>query len=250
MGTRTSYSHTLFVLLPLLLAMVPESTQLHSSQTWSLLKIQQLLNYPAVLSTWRNDTDFCYGGDYKTGNSFVECYGDSMTQLHVIGPAAGAAPLPKTFSVDAFFTTLSRLPDLRVLTLTGLGLWGPLPGKVSRLVALEIVNVSRNFLYGELPEGVSRLGNLQTLIADDNMLAGVAREAAVAGRAQPPEQLAAGGAAGVRQRHGVAPVAANNLSGDVPDLSALENLQAVDLAYDLISLPLASSALSSLLPTT
>jgi Leucine-rich repeat (LRR) protein len=239
MGTRRSYSysHTLSVLLPLLLAMVPESTQLQSSQRWSLLKIQQLLNHPPELSTWRNDTDFCYGGDYKTGNAFVECYGDSVTQLHVIGPAAGAPAVPRTFSVDAFFTTLSRLPDLRVLTLTGLGLWGPLPGKVSRLVALEIVNVSRNFLYGELPEGLSRLGNLQTLVADDNMISGelpawLGRLPSLAVLSLRNNSLRGALPQSVSDMGSLRSLAlaANNLSGEVPDLSALRNLQAVDLA--------------------
>ncbi|TVU41550.1 hypothetical protein EJB05_15078 [Eragrostis curvula] len=238
MATRRSCSHTLFILLPLLLAMVPESTQLQSSQTWSLLKIQQLLNYPPVLSTWRNHTDFCYGGDYKTPSAFVECYGDSVTQLHIIGPGgAPPPPLPKTFSIDAFFTTLSRLPDLRVLTLTGLGLWSPLPAKVSRLAALEIVNVSGNYLYGELPEGLSRLQNLQTLIADDNLLSGelppwLGKLPSLAVlslrnnslRGALPESVA--DMASLRSLT----LACNNLSGEVPDLSALKSLQVVDLA--------------------
>ncbi|XP_062189569.1 probable inactive leucine-rich repeat receptor-like protein kinase At3g03770 [Phragmites australis] len=233
---RRSCSHSLLILLPLLLAMVPESTQLQSSQTWSLLKIQQLLNYPPVLSNWRNDTDFCYGGDYKTASAFVECYGDSVTQLHIIGPDGGP-PLPKTFSIDAFFTTLSRLPDLRVLTLTGLGLWGPLPGKVSRLAALEIVNVSSNYLYGQLPEGLSRLGNLQTFIADYNMLSG--ELPGWLGRLPSLAVLSLGN----NSLQGALPesvsdmaslrslsLASNNLSGNLPDLSALTNLQVIDLA--------------------
>ncbi|KAG2640155.1 hypothetical protein PVAP13_2KG072500 [Panicum virgatum] len=233
---RRSSRHSLLILLPMLLAMVPESTQLQSSQTWSLLKIQQLLNYPPVLSTWANHTDFCYGGDYKTASAFVECYGDSVTQLHIIGPG-GAPPLPKTFSIDAFFTTLSRLPDLRVLTLTGLGLWGPLPGKVSRLASLEIVNISGNYLYGQLPEGLSRLGNLQTFIADDNMLSGelpgwLGKLPSLAvlslrnNSLQGPLPESVGDMASLRSLT----LASNNLSGAVPDLSALRNLQVVDLA--------------------
>ncbi|KAL6880599.1 hypothetical protein ACP4OV_012164 [Aristida adscensionis] len=235
MASSGRHSLLVFLLLPLLMAMAPVSTPLQSSQTWSLLKIQQLLNYPPVLSNWRNRTDFCYGGDYKTASAFVECYGDSVTQLHIIG--GGAPPLPRTFSLDAFFTTLSRLPDLRVLTLTGLGLWGPLPAKVSRLAALEIVNVSGNYLYGELPEGLSRLGNLQTLIADDNLLSGELpgwlgrlpslavlslRNNSLQG-ALPPSVAAM---ASLRSLT----LAANNLSSDLPDLSALKNLQVIDLA--------------------
>jgi hypothetical protein len=216
--------------------MVPESTQLQSSQTWSLLKIQQLLNYPAVLSTWTNHTDFCYGGDYKTASAFVECYGDSVTQLHIIGPG-GAPPLPKTFSIDAFFTTLTRLPDLRVLTLTGLGLWGPLPGKVSRFASLEIVNVSGNYLYGALPEGLSRLGNLQTFIADDNMLSGelpgwLGKLPSLAVLSLRNNSLQGGLPESVGDMGSLRSLvlASNNLTGGVPDLSALKNLQVVDLA--------------------
>ncbi|CAN6165231.1 unnamed protein product [Urochloa humidicola] len=233
---RRSCRHPLLILLPLLLAMVPESTQLQSSQTWSLLKIQQLLNYPPVLSTWANHTDFCYGGDYKTPSAFVECYGDSVTQLHIIG-SGGAPPLPKTFSIEAFFTTLTRLPDLRVLTLTGLGLWGPLPGKVSRLASLEIVNVSGNYLYGELPDGLSRLGNLQTFIADDNLLSGelpswLGKLPSLAvlslrnNSLQGPLPESIGDMAALRSLT----LAGNNLTGGVPDLSGLKNLQTVDLA--------------------
>ncbi|KAG2631866.1 hypothetical protein PVAP13_2NG050800 [Panicum virgatum] len=235
---RRSCRHSLLILLPLLLAMVPESTQLQSSQTWSLLKIQQLLNYPPVLSTWANHTDFCYGGDYKTASAFVECYGDSVTQLHIIGPGgAGAPPLPKTFSIDAFFTTLSRLPDLRVLTLTGLGLWGPLPGKVSRLASLEIVNISGNYLYGQLPEGLSRLGSLQTFIADDNMLSGelpgwLGKLPSLAVLSLRNNSLQGPLPESVRDMGSLRSLtlASNNLSGAVPDLSALKNLQVVDLA--------------------
>jgi hypothetical protein len=51
-----------------------------------------------------------------TGSAAVLCYGDTVTQLHIAG-AAGAPPLPRNFSIGAVVTTLSRLPDLKVLTL-------------------------------------------------------------------------------------------------------------------------------------
>ncbi|KAF0907902.1 hypothetical protein E2562_022295 [Oryza meyeriana var. granulata] len=218
------------------MAMVPGSTQLQASQTWSLLKIQRLLNYPAVLSHWHNYTDFCYGGDYKTTSAFVECYGDSVTQLHIIG-GGSAPPLPKTFSIDSFFTTLSRLPDLRVLTLTGLGLWGPLPGKLSRFASLEIVNVSGNYLYGELPLALSRLGNLQTFIADDNMLSGelpgwLGSLPVLAVLSLRNNSLEGTVPESVRDMPSLRSLvlASNNLSGNLPDLSGVKNLQVVDLA--------------------
>ena len=54
-------------------------------------------------------TDFCYDGDYKTTSTFVECYGDSVTLLHIMGPSAGVPPLPKTSSIDASGTTRCRV---------------------------------------------------------------------------------------------------------------------------------------------
>lgn len=241
-------THALLLLLSVaaaaLAALAPGATALQASQAWSLLKLRQLLGDPPALSSWRNSTDFCYGGDYKTASAFVECYDDSVTQLHIIGdPSAGAArPLPKTFSIDAFFTTLSRLPDLKVLTLTNLGLWGPLPGnKISRLASLEIVNVSSNYLYGELPRGLSRLPNLQTLVADNNMLSGGFPDWLSGGEKLP---LLAVLSLRNNSLSGTLPesvvkampslrtlvLASNNISGNLPDLSALEHLQVVDMA--------------------
>jgi hypothetical protein len=72
-------------------------------------------------------TDFCgSGGDAMgpVGLAAVLCYGDTVTQLHIVGAAgAGAPPLPRNFSIGVVVTTLSRLPDLKVLTLSGLELW-------------------------------------------------------------------------------------------------------------------------------
>ncbi|KAF7008571.1 hypothetical protein CFC21_023300 [Triticum aestivum] len=235
--------HALLILLSVAsLALLPGATPLQASQAWSLFKLRQLLGDPPVLGTWHNYTDFCYGGDYKTASALVECYEDSVTQLHIMGdPGARGRPLPATFSIDAFFTTLSRLPDLKVLTLTNLGLWGPLPGgKISRLQKLEIVNVSSNYLYGELPRGLSRLGSLQTLVADHNMLGGK-----LPGWLKDMPLLAV---LSLRNNtlQGTLPeslkdmpslrslvLASNNLSGNLPDLD-LKNLQVIDMANNAL----------------
>lgn len=241
MGGIHGHGHALLILLSVAsLSLLPGATPLQPSQAWSLFKLRQLLGDPPVLGTWRNYTDFCYGADYKTASAFVECYEDSVTQLHIMGdPGSRARPLPTTFSIDAFFTTLSRLPDLKVLTLTNIGLWGPLPGKISRLQKLEIVNFSSNYVYGELPRGLSQLASLQTLVADDNMLGG-----------NLPGWLGGGGVpllAVLSLRNntlqGTLPeslkdmpslrslvLASNNLSGNLPDLSGLKNLQVIDMA--------------------
>ncbi|VAI23053.1 unnamed protein product [Triticum turgidum subsp. durum] len=210
---------------------------LQASQTWTLLKVQHLLGRPPALRHWRRTTDFCGGGGTVAPSASVVCYGDTVTQLHVEGAAQGAPPLPLNFSLGALVTTLSRLPDLRVLTLSGLGLWGPLPGKLERLAGLEIVNMSRNYLYGPIPRGLSRLQGLQTLILDDNMIGGeVPGWVGTALPALAVLSLRNNSLAGaVPESLGRAPslrslvLASNNLSGNLPDMRGLASLQVLDV---------------------
>ncbi|KAG8098494.1 hypothetical protein GUJ93_ZPchr0013g36551 [Zizania palustris] len=226
----------LLVFLPVMLALLPGgSSQLQPSQAWSLLKIQQLLSHPPVLSHWSRSTDFCGGNGSVAPSVAVVCYGDTVTQLHIAG-APGAPPLPMNFSLGTFVTTLSRLPDLKVLTLSGLGIWGPLPGKIGRLAGLEILNMSGNYLYGGVPSGLSWLRGLQTLILDDNLLAGEVPEwigelpllAVLSlrnnslGGAVP---ASVGSMASLRSLV----LAWNNLTGNLPDMSGLTNLQVIDV---------------------
>ncbi|CDY50661.1 BnaC05g48050D [Brassica napus] len=154
------------LLLVLLLSSINETTQLQSSQSQTLLRLQQLLYYPKVLTSWNNFTDFC--NSEPNSSLTVVCYEDSITQLHITGDRRGHM-LPKSFSIDSFVTTLAKLPDVKVLTLVSLGLWGRLPDKINRLSSLEILNVSSNFLFGPVPHELSSLASLQTLILDENI---------------------------------------------------------------------------------
>lgn len=230
-----SSSHFLLIFLSVLLALLPETMQLQPSQTWTLFKIQQLLNHPPMLSHWRRTTDFCGGGGTMAPSATVVCYGDTVTQLHIAG-AEGAPPLPMNFSFGAFVTTLSRLPDLKVLTLSGLGLWGPLPGKIGRLASLEIVNMSGNYLYGDIPRGLSRIGSLQTLILDNNMMSGEVPEwigtlplLAVLSLRNNSLEGAVPESLGSMPSLRSLVLASNNLSGNLPDMSGLTNLQVIDV---------------------
>ncbi|KAJ1293256.1 hypothetical protein BS78_01G054200 [Paspalum vaginatum] len=230
--------HLLLIFFSVLLALPPETTQLQPSQVWALIKIQQLLNGPPMLRHWRRSTDFCGGGGGSmgpAGSAAVLCYGDTVTQLHIAG-AAGAPPLPRNFSIGAVVTTLSRLPDLKVLTLSGLGLWGPLPGKLARHAALEIVNVSGNYLSGDIPRGMSRLVGLQTLVLDDNMLGGevpawigALPSLAVLSLRNNTFQGAVPESVGSMPSLRSLVLASNNLSGNLPDMSRLTNLQVLDV---------------------
>ncbi|KAL5219566.1 hypothetical protein ABZP36_020250 [Zizania latifolia] len=226
----------LLVFLPVLLALLPGgSSQLQSSHARSLLKIQQQLNHPPVLSHWRRSTDFCGGNGSVAPSVAVVCYGDTVTQLHIAG-APGAPPLPMNFSLGAFVTTLSRLPDLKVLTLSSLGLWGPLPGKIGRLAGLEILNMSGNYLYGGVPSGLSWLRGLQTLILDDNLLAGEVPEwigelplLSVLSLRNNSLGGAVPASVGIMASLRSLVLAWNNLTGNLPDMSGLTNLQVIDV---------------------
>lgn len=160
---------SMFLVFVTLLLSLHHTEQLQSSQPQTLLRIKRLLNFPTTLSSWKSNTDFC--SPESNSSQTVVCYGDTITQLHIIGETR-APLLPKNFSIDSFITTLARLPHLKVLTLVSLGIWGPLPGKIARLPSLEIVNMSSNFLYGSIPQELSSLSSLQTLILDDNMFSG------------------------------------------------------------------------------
>ena len=192
---------------------INHSEQLQTSQVQTLLRIQRLLNFPVVLSSWNNNTDFC--NTESNSSSTVICYEGSITQLHIIGNK-GVPLLPRNFSLDSFVTTLVKLPDLKVLALVSLGLWGTLPGKIARLSSLEIFNVTSNFLYGSIPQELSSLTSLQTLILDDNMFAG-----------QLPDWL------GSLPVLTVLSLKKNSFNGSLPSaLSNLENLRVLALSHN------------------
>ncbi|XP_042476659.1 probable inactive leucine-rich repeat receptor-like protein kinase At3g03770 [Macadamia integrifolia] len=231
MANATYPSYHLLVFIVFLL--IPHSNQLQSSHAHTLLRIKLLLNFPKVLRSWNENTDFC--NTDPNPNLTVVCYEETITQLHIIGNR-GTPSLPRNFSIDSFFTTLVRLPSLKVLSLVSLGLWGPLSGKISRLSSLEILNVSSNFLSGTIPREISSMGNLQTLILDDNMFTNNVpdwlgelsilavlslKNNSLSGHL--PKSL------GTMENLRVLSVSMNRLSGPVPDLSRLTNLQVLDL---------------------
>lgn len=220
---------TVFAFLFVVLIPVSCKEQLQSSQVHTLLRIKSLLNSPPSLSSWNNETNFC------NSEPSVVCYEESITQLHIVGET-GAQRLPTNFSIDSFFTTLIKLPSLKVLTLVSLGLWGPLPSKSVHLSSLEIVNLTSNFFEGHIPQFISSFQSLQTLILDSNNFSG-----------RLPDGLGSLSSLAVlnvnnNSLRGPLPNSLKNLenlrvlvlsnnkfSNDVPDLSSLTHLQVLDL---------------------
>lgn len=220
-------------LLVVFLSILHPSEQLQSSQAQTLLRIQRLLNNPPVLSSWNDATDFC---NLEPNSSLtVVCYERSVTQLHIIG-STNTPPLPQSFSMDSFVTTLVRLPNLKVLTLASLGLWGSFTGKIARLSSIEIFNVSSNFINGSIPHELSSLTNLQTLILDGNMFVGPVPDwfgtlptlSVLSLRRNSFNGSLPGSFSGLETLRVLA-LSHNRFCGKVPDLSALTNLQVLDL---------------------
>ncbi|CAB4302428.1 unnamed protein product [Prunus armeniaca] len=203
MAKLVCHSHLLLLII-VFLSLHPSSQLQQHTQSQTLLKIQQLLNYPSALTSFShrsNIRDFCK--IEPTPSLTLSCYEGNITQLHIIGNN-GFPPLPRDFSADYFFATLVGLPSLKVLSLVSLGLRGPMPASIGHLSSLEILNVSTNYLSGTVPLQLSYLRNLQTLILDHNKFTG-----------QVPRWLSS------------LPVLA--VLWEVPDLRNLTNLQVLDL---------------------
>ncbi|KAJ8528926.1 hypothetical protein K7X08_030666 [Anisodus acutangulus] len=221
------------LVLFLVLISIRYSEQLQSSQVQALVRIQHLLNYPAALNSWNNDTDFCKIEPSSTVT--VVCYEQSITQLHIIG-RKGTSPLPRNFSIRSFLTALAKLPTLKVLRLVSLGLWGPVPAKLSRLSALEILDLSSNYLHSGIPQTVSSLTDLQTLVLDGNRLTGRIPDGlgslpVLAVLSVKSNSLDGPLPDSLRDLNNlrILSLSRNKFSGDVPDLSSLENLQVLEL---------------------
>lgn len=157
--------------------------QLAPSETRILFQVQKLLEYPGVLQGWTNWTNFCY---LPSSPSFkIVCTNNRVTELTVVGNKSSPAHSPKPgkflvskqtlsskFNIDTFFTTLTKLSNLKVLSLVSLGLWGRLPSKINRFWSLEVLNISLNFIHGEIPQQITSMKNLKSIVLADNLFNG------------------------------------------------------------------------------
>lgn len=175
--------------------------QLPSSQTYSLFRIRQQLEFPPVIESWNRRTNFC--SLPPTPSLTIVCTQDRVTELTIVGGkrppsstksfAVSSYTLSSNFSINALFATVSKFSSLEVLSLVSLGIWGELPSKINRLSFLRVLNLTSNSVYGQLPVKISSLPNLQTLVLHDNLL-----------------------------------------NGSVPDLSGVKTLQELDMANNLL----------------
>lgn len=162
--------------------------------------------------------------------------------------------LSESFSIDSFVTTLTRLTNLKALSLVSLGIWGPLPDKIHRLSSLQLLDLSSNFIFGSIPAQLSRISNLQSLALDSNFFNGTV-----------PTWLASNlTVLSLKNNHlkGEFPfsisqittltdlaLAHNELSGKLPNLETLSSLHLLDLRENNFDskLPLMPKSLATIL---
>lgn len=205
-----------YVFSLLVFSLILYSDQLQPSQYQALLRIKKQLNFPAEVSSWSENTDFC--NSEPNPSLTLGCYEDSVTQLHIEGNSV-FPQLSEDFSTVTFFSNLLSLPNLKVLSLVSLGLTGKLPSIIGNMSSLEIVNVSSNYFEGSIPTEISHLKNLQSLIMDHNIFTG-----------QLPNWL------GALPVLAVLSIKNNSLSGSLPSsLSSLETLRSLALSSNQLS---------------
>lgn len=159
--------------------------QLTPSETRILFQVQKLLENPQVLQGWTNWTNFCYLP--PSPSLKIVCSDNHISELTIVGNKSSPSRLPKpasgkflvsrqtlseSFSIDSFFTVVTKLSSLRVLSLEFLGLWGPLPSKINRFWSLQVLNISSNFIYGEIPQSITSVKTLRSLVLADNLFNG------------------------------------------------------------------------------
>ncbi|XP_009360378.2 probable LRR receptor-like serine/threonine-protein kinase At1g14390 [Pyrus x bretschneideri] len=164
-----------FLFLTLSISPPVSTAQLTPTEVRILFQVRKLLEYPEALRGWTNWTNFCFLP--PSPSLTIVCTNNRLTELTVIGNKTKTSPpkqstLSKSFSIDSFFTMLTKLSNLKSLSLVSLGLWGPLPPKINRFWSLETLNLSSNSISGEIPASLGSIKNLTSINLADNFLNG------------------------------------------------------------------------------
>ncbi|KAL2611070.1 hypothetical protein R1flu_022762 [Riccia fluitans] len=154
---------------------------LPSSQILGLLQLQNALESPPALNGWYTWSDFCHLT--PSPNLNIVCENGTLTELRIVGDKLSPSAvqdynnqtdsrLSASFSSDTLTEALMKLPNLTVLELVSLGMWGPLPTKLDNLVNLRVLNFSSNYFFGDVPLSISNLDSLEVVALDNNLLNG------------------------------------------------------------------------------
>jgi len=177
-----------FSLLLLLLSPVAISQKCNPQDKKALLQIKKELNNPKSLSSWNPRKNCC---DWI----FIHCDGTTSRVIWLAiqfdsgvpdpefsGPISSSVgnltylerlefnQLPKiTGQIPA---TISKLKNLKYLTISGTNVAGPTPSFLGQLKNLELLDLHSNKLTGSIPSSLSQLTNLKQLFLHDNKLSG------------------------------------------------------------------------------
>ncbi|XP_020232054.1 probable LRR receptor-like serine/threonine-protein kinase At1g14390 [Cajanus cajan] len=177
------YFSYLFPAIILVLLTPSSVAQITTSENRILFQVQKLLEYPQVLQGWNRWTNLCFLP--PSPSLKIVCTNGHVTELTIIGNKSSPSShthkaaswtslqtLSGRFSIDSLFKAMTKLSNLKVLSLVSLGLWGPLPAKINRFWSLEVLNISSNFIYGEIPQSITSMRNLRSLVLVDNLFNG------------------------------------------------------------------------------
>ncbi|KAL0538944.1 hypothetical protein IC582_023115 [Cucumis melo] len=109
--------------------------------------------------------------------------------------------------------------SLAFLRLNDNRLSGPIPQSFGELVCLKRVSLSNNKLEGTIPSSLGRLSSLSELYLDRNRFSG-----------QIPKSL------GQLSQLILLNLSHNFIKGPLPEMSSLQNIQTIDLSYNLLNL--------------
>jgi Leucine-rich repeat (LRR) protein len=103
------------------------------------------------------------------GYGFVRRLSDlsDLTQLQLLDLRNDGLNLAKTVAIPE---SLGKLPNLKVLALSGNDFIGPIPESFKQLGNLVTLDLSRNQLSGIIPNSLGQLGKLETLDLSGNQL--------------------------------------------------------------------------------
>ncbi|EFJ17287.1 hypothetical protein SELMODRAFT_115037 [Selaginella moellendorffii] len=161
----------------LLLVLAVEGSSLPPSQVHSVLRLQRLLGYPSALA--HIDSNATQGLDLcgippspvfnLSCNSSAGSFSSTIVSIQILG---NATSLSRDFSMETLGNLLSALPELEILGLVHLGLWGSIPPKLDHLQSLRVLDLSENSISGALPDRLRALSRLEILQLKDNRLNG------------------------------------------------------------------------------
>ncbi|KEH41286.1 putative leucine-rich repeat-containing, plant-type, leucine-rich repeat domain, L [Medicago truncatula] len=176
----------LFLLLILLSHVASSlSEECHPQDKRTLLQIKKELNNPTLLSSWKPHTNCCdsswYGVICAPSNNRVYSLLIEMNEdlASPFPPSIGNLPYLESLLLyqlpnltGSIPRSITKLTDLKSLTIKKTGISGPIPNFMAKLKSLTFLDLSENHLSGTLPFNLFHLPNIEAVLLQNNKLTG------------------------------------------------------------------------------